>query len=306
MAAPDGTLRGAHQKSKEYDLPLVKLVDGSSPLDGMVVLESDKYMCYDGFNLEAADLVCRELGFPAVKNYSAQPISGAATLKLTDWFLYSTGCQSARAKDCLSQGTECPSNKAVKLRCREPGFRGCYPDHRYISLASSVLGFNVYSDEECVSTCRGKPENPDIVMTDEMRCRCFRSEEYTNFISGVTCAHSWIPQTSLESGSKAHCLFNLSVGFCKHPCPVSDGYWDSNNTSFGSKVTLTCDEGFTLNDRATLQCGRPGWSTYFPVWNASVPSCLAAGNVTNGKEKHNAEISTTPSQRDSTSRISSE
>ncbi|XP_072163917.1 uncharacterized protein [Diadema setosum] len=39
-------------------------------------------------------------------------------------------------------------------------------------------------------------------------------------------------------------------------------------------VTLTCDNGHAINGNATLQCvGRPGRSTYFPVWNSSIPSC---------------------------------
>ncbi|XP_072175359.1 uncharacterized protein [Diadema setosum] len=59
-------------------------------------------------------------------------------------------------------------------------------------------------------------------------------------------------------------------------------------------MTLTCDDGFVLDGSATLQCvGLSGWSTYFPVWNASVPSCK---NATNENERHDPEIFITSSQ----------
>ncbi|XP_071490388.1 uncharacterized protein [Diadema antillarum] len=61
-------------------------------------------------------------------------------------------------------------------------------------------------------------------------------------------------------------------------------------------MTLTCGEGFIISGSATLQCVRlPGWSTYFPVWNASVPYCRAVDNATNDNACHDANISTTSS-----------
>ncbi|XP_072175355.1 LOW QUALITY PROTEIN: uncharacterized protein [Diadema setosum] len=280
------------------EMPLAKLVGGPSPLDGLVVVESD-IMCFEGFNPEAADLVCRELGFRAVKDYTAEIIPTTAPSDNTQWLSYSTGCQRATVNDCLSNKTECSWNKAVRLRCQEPGFLGCYRDDRRSFQALFVSGFSVHSDEECVSTCRRKSGNHDIAIINERNCTCYQSEAFANFISDVSSAHDWAPETSeeLKPGQQIHCLFNLSVGFCEHPGPVSDGYWDSNITSFGSKMTLTCGEGFILSGTATLQCvGLPGWSTCFPVWNASVPSCRAVDNATNDKERHDVEILTTPSQ----------
>ncbi|XP_071488078.1 uncharacterized protein [Diadema antillarum] len=280
------------------EIPSVKLVGEPSPLDGLVVLESDRYICIDGFTVEAANLVCRELGFPAVKDYTAQIIPNTATSDWTQWLSYSTGCQRARVKDCLLNKTECEWNKAVRLRCQEPGFLGCYRDNRHSFQALYVSGFHVQSDEECVSTCRRKSENHDIAIVNERTCTCYQSEAFTNFISGVSSAPYWTPETigELKPDPQIHCLFNLSVGFCEHPGPVSDGCWDSNITSFGSKMTLTCGEGFIISGSATLQCVRlPGWSTYFPVWNASVPYCRAVDNATNDNACHDANISTTSS-----------
>ncbi|XP_072176187.1 uncharacterized protein [Diadema setosum] len=280
--------------------PSVKLVGGPSPLDGLVVLDSERYVCYDDFNVRAADVVCRELGFPAVEDYSAQITPSAATLNRVRWLSYSQGCQSTRVQDCLSKRTECPWNKAVRLRCREPGFLGCYQGDRRTFQVLDVNAFNVYLDGECVSACRRNPENHDIAIINDRNCICYRSEEYANLISDVSYTHYWTPENKVESkpSQQVHCLFNLSVGYCKHPGHVSDGYWDSNITGFGSKMTLTCGEGFVSNDIATLQCDvrLPGWSTYFPVWNASVPSCRAVDITTNDDERHDPDISTTRSQ----------
>ncbi|XP_072166856.1 LOW QUALITY PROTEIN: uncharacterized protein [Diadema setosum] len=274
------------------EIQSVKLVSGSSPLEGLVFREADEYICYDGFDVRAADSVCRELGFPAVKDYSAQTLSSAETSNGIQWLSYSTGCQSARVKDCLWKLAWCFWNKAVRLRCREPGFLGCYLDNRHTFQTLYTSGSIVNSEEECVSTCRGKIGHHDIAIVNDRNCVCYRSEEYANFISSRSFTHYWTLQTKKETGQQAHCLFNLSVGFCEHPGPVSDGYWDSNITIFGSEITLTCGEGFVINGSATLQCaGLPGWSTFFPVWNASVPSCRAVENATND-ERHDLQIST--------------
>ncbi|XP_072175609.1 uncharacterized protein [Diadema setosum] len=279
------------------EIPPVKLVDGLSPTDGLLVLESNGHMCFHDFNLEAAGLVCRELGFPAVKDYSPYTISSAPTSYRTQRFLYSTGCQKARLHDCLSKGVACPRNKAVRIRCREPGFLGCYLGERHTFQALHISVFNVPSDEKCVSICGQKLENHDIAIVIEKDCGCYRSEEYANFMSSVSYTHYWTRQTEVESGQQVHCLYNLSVGFCELLGPVSDGHWDSNVTSIGSKMTLTCGEGFMLNASATLQCvGLPGWSTYFPAWNASVPSCRAVDNATNDNKIHDPEIFMTSSQ----------
>ncbi|XP_072175793.1 uncharacterized protein [Diadema setosum] len=279
------------------EIPSVKLVGGPSPLDGLVVLQSDRYVCYDNFNVRAADLVCRELGFPAVKDYSAQPIPSAATSDWTQWLSYSKGndCQNGRFKDCLPKETQCLSNTAVRLRCREPGFLGCYMGDRHTYQALYDSGCNAHSDEECVSTCRWKTGNNDIAIVNERNCICYRSEEYANFISGVKYTHSWTPQNEAKPGREVHCLYNLSVGFWKHPGPVCNGYWDSDITNIGSDMTLPCSQSFFRISSANLLCVRlPGWSTYFPVWNSSVPSCQAVDSARNDNECHYARIGTTP------------
>ncbi|XP_071497082.1 uncharacterized protein [Diadema antillarum] len=144
--------------------PSVRLVGGPSPLEGFVFLiEPDSYVCYDGFNDKAAELICGELGFPAAEEYSYQTLPSTAT-----------------------------SSKAQRL----------------------------------------------------LKC----------------------PQ--------------VSAAVCGPPDHASNGDWSSNITRFGSMITLTCGEGYVINGSATLQCvARPGWSTYLPVWNDSVPSCQAVGET---------------------------
>ncbi|XP_072163656.1 uncharacterized protein [Diadema setosum] len=194
-------------------IPSVKLIDGPSPLEGIVVLSPDRYVCYDGFNNEAAELICGELGFPAAEEYSPQiPPS------ITTWNRRQrTSCLDGyiRLEECLSHRNDCPRILTVRLKCRD------------------------------------------------------------------------------------------SHGFCDYPGDVSNGYWDSNITSFGSEMTLTCGQGFILTGNPTLQCGRSGWSTYFPVWNASVPSCRAVKNKTSDKDFQDVEnhTTTTPNTNNDTSEI---
>ncbi|XP_072164208.1 uncharacterized protein [Diadema setosum] len=58
--------------------PSVKLVGRPSPLEGLVLLEPDRYVCSDGFGAAAAEAVCGELGFPAAREYSDQTVPTTA------------------------------------------------------------------------------------------------------------------------------------------------------------------------------------------------------------------------------------
>ncbi|XP_072164445.1 uncharacterized protein [Diadema setosum] len=90
-------------------------------------------------------------------------------------------------------------------------------------------------------------------------------------------------QVDQESDQLIHESYNISVGFCVHPGHVENGHWDSDMTYFGSKITLTCDEGYSISGSATLQCvWLPGRSTYFPTWNMSIPFCWKSETKTEG------------------------
>ncbi|XP_072176790.1 uncharacterized protein [Diadema setosum] len=148
-----------------------------------------------------------------------------------------------------------------------------------------------------MSTCRRQPESNGVAVMHEGLCICFQSETYAQIISGGNFSHNWVCPLATEADSNRHHSFNLSVGFCDHPGVVPNGSWDSDITSFGSKITLTCDKGYNVNGSAILQCvGLPGWSTYFPVWNASAPSCQAVESKTNDVEWRDGNITTMPTQ----------
>ncbi|XP_072180883.1 uncharacterized protein, partial [Diadema setosum] len=166
-------------------IPSVQLVDGPSPLEGLVVLKPDRYVCYDGFTPKAAELVCGELGFPAAEEYSAQTLPTTANRDSNQRLSCQEGSSFQSLMDCPLETTKCSSEQTVRLRCQ---------------------------------------------------------------------------------GSQVS---------CEHPGHVYHGYWDFSITEFGSSLTLTCVDGYIINGSATLQCvGLPGRSTYFPVWNVPVPSCV--------------------------------
>ncbi|XP_072180801.1 uncharacterized protein [Diadema setosum] len=176
-------------------IPPVKLVDGPSPLEGLVVLKPDSHVCYDGFTPKAAELICGELGFPAAEEYSAQALPSTAKRNTFQNLSCPKGNSYRRLMDCSNVTTECLMKQTVRLKCRGP------------------------------------------------------------------------------------------LGSCDHPGHVTYGHWDSIVTNFGSQLTLTCGKDYVINGSSTLQCvGLPGWSTYIPVWNASVPSC---SRVENKRDGHN-------------------
>ncbi|XP_072163826.1 uncharacterized protein [Diadema setosum] len=104
--------------------------------------------------------------------------------------------------------------------------------------------------------------------------------------SSETTLHEWPcpSMAELMFRTGVYYAFNVTYGFCDH-LDVPNGKWDADTTWFGSVVTLTCEQGYVVNGSATLQCvGLPGRSTYFPAWNASVPSCLAVKATHEDKE----------------------
>ncbi|XP_072163299.1 uncharacterized protein [Diadema setosum] len=84
--------------------------------------------------------------------------------------------------------------------------------------------------------------------------------------------------------------------FCDFPGDISNGRWNSTETSLGSSISLTCDDSYVINGSVTLQCIRSSDSN-LPVWNASLPTCQSVesmswgnrlkcgypGNVSHGK-----------------------
>ncbi|XP_072163886.1 C4b-binding protein alpha chain-like [Diadema setosum] len=181
--------------------------------------------------------------------------------------------------NCLWRSTECPSQRAVYLKCREPGYLGCYKklsSSQVNTLSQSFPRHTVEHDLECVSMCREQRQVADVAVLHRGDCVCVPSNSFASISSSETNLHEWTcpDRDELEFKSDVCYAFNISYGFCEQLDSVEHGQWDSNITWFGSTVSLTCEEGYVINGSATLQCVTlPGQSTYFPVWNSSVPSC---------------------------------
>ncbi|XP_072163301.1 uncharacterized protein [Diadema setosum] len=281
--------------------PAMKLIGEQSPLEGFVVLRSatDNFVCRDGFTDRTAHSICGELGFPAFHTFSASVVP--SHLNATNWIKVEDCPPYSRSMmSCSWANAECISGKAVKLKCREPGFLGCYLKSSVLQNYSPLdrdLPHRTVKTEilemECVSTCRQLGQVADVIaVTHQSACSCVPSETFAGISTSNISSHEWLCSRTPEP-KNSHDLdsaFNVSYGFCNKLATVPNGKWDSNITWFGSMVTLICEEGYVINGNATLQCvALPGQSTYFPVWNSSIPSCSSSmfcdqpGNVSNGK-----------------------
>ncbi|XP_072163903.1 complement component receptor 1-like protein [Diadema setosum] len=201
--------------------------------------------------------------------------------------------------NCSWTRTECPSQRAVHLKCRVPGYLGCYKklsSAQINTLSRSFQRHTVEHDLECVSVCREQRHFADVAVIYRGACVCVPSESFASISSSETNLHEWTcpDRDELEFKSDVCYAFNVSLGFCGQLDNVQHGHRDSNIARFGSIVNLTCEDGYVINGNATLQCvGLPGRSTYFPVWNSSLPSCEEVdtswmfcdhpGNVSNGE-----------------------
>ncbi|XP_072164220.1 uncharacterized protein [Diadema setosum] len=168
-----------------FSEPSVTLDGGPSPLEGLVLLQPDSYVCYDGFNDKAAELICGELGFPAAEEYSTQSLPRTATRNKTQRLTCSQ--DSKRVMGCSLATTECPSDKLARLKCRVPGFLGCYQGDYQVFQA--YPGYEVHSYEECASTCVRRPIRYDTAVMHRNMCSCFQQMDYSGCSS--TCSHSW-------------------------------------------------------------------------------------------------------------------
>ncbi|XP_071501091.1 uncharacterized protein [Diadema antillarum] len=275
----------------------MKLIGGQSPLGGFVVLRSatDNFVCRDGFTDRMAHSICGELGFPAFHTFSASVVP--SHLNATNWIKVEDCSPYSRSMmSCSWTNAECNSGTTVKLKCQEPGFLGCYvksPALQNYSLLWGLPNRTVETEKECVSTCRQQGEVADVIaVIHQGVCVCVPSEIFAVISSSESYRHEWSCSSITEpkNSNDLNSAFNVSYGFCDKLDIVPNGKWDSNVTWFGSMVTLTCEEGYVMKGGATLQCvALPGRSTYFPVWNSSVPSCSSSmfcdqpGNVSNGE-----------------------
>ncbi|XP_071485524.1 uncharacterized protein [Diadema antillarum] len=275
----------------------VKLVNGRSPHDGFVVFETNTlYVCPEGFDDRAADLVCGSLGFPTVEEYLNQTLPGTVTIN--GFIQLRCGEADKFLEQCSLTTIGCPSNQVVRLKCREPAFIGCYKGagQTLQSLFSLNDEVHVLSEDECMSTCQRVSGGKDVAVVHRRSCVCLQLEEFENFITGGRYSHHWtcLSQTQLDSDQVFFTAFNLSVGFCNHPGNVSNGQWNSNTTNFGSVITLSCGEDYVINGGKALQCvSLPGKSTYFPVWNDTVPSCRPVKNEIHAVDGHASQWATT-------------
>ncbi|XP_072180886.1 E-selectin-like [Diadema setosum] len=217
-------------------IPSVKLVDGTTPFEGLVVLEPDSYVCYDGFTDKAAELVCGELGFSAAEEYSAHSLT--STAKLNSYLNLSCpeGSSFHRLMDCSFETTKCLLKETVRLKCRGP-LGSCDPPGHvpYGHWDSSETNFG----SRLTLTCSA---GYAINGSETLQC------------VGLP---GWSTYFPVWNASVPSCLRVGSLGSCDHPGDVPNGYWDSNKTNFGSRLTLTCDEGYVINGSATLQRQRP-------------------------------------------------
>ncbi|XP_071501061.1 uncharacterized protein [Diadema antillarum] len=277
------------------DEPVVELIGERSPLEGIVALRSstNSFVCSDGFTDEAADSICGELGFPTFQGISSisLPPYFNRDFNATKWIKAERCPQhSQNLMYCSWTTAECLSRKVVQLRCREPGYLGCYtrrPSSPDKSFIQNLTRHDVQSNLQCVSICEEGEEDADIAVIHQGACVCVPSDTFAIMSSSQTNLHEWSCPSMAELKHKPdlYYAFNVSYGFCDHVDDVQNGKWDSNSTWFGSMVTLICEQGYVINGSATLQCvGLPGLSTYFPVWNASVPSCRAVQTTHEGNE----------------------
>ncbi|XP_072163832.1 uncharacterized protein [Diadema setosum] len=150
-----------------------------------------------------------------------------------------------------------------------------------LGLYTSDPAIYIPSDE-CAIRCRERRQDSSVAVIRQGACLCVPSDTFNIMSSSDTYLHDWsCPRMEeLTFRPDVYYAFDVSYGFCDQFDIVINGRWDSNTAWFGSLVNLTCHEGYVVKGGTTLQCaGQSGRSTYFPVWNSSVPYCEAVDTL---------------------------
>ncbi|XP_070685411.1 scavenger receptor cysteine-rich type 1 protein M130-like [Pempheris klunzingeri] len=263
----------------------VRLVDGNSLCSGRLEVKSDQLwssVCEDDFDLQDAEVVCRELGCGAPSVLQGALYGEGEAPVWTKEFLCD-GRESALL-DCRSwDRNSCSSGKAAGLTCSEPADvrlvgkasrcggtlemkrRGEWKavDQRDWSLESAGSVCSYLDCGSAVSTRRTETPAPGHLWGSQSACdesppmKCFTQYAYSSFVIEVTCSDS----IRLVDGNSL-CSGRLEV--------KSDQLWSS-----------VCEDGFDLQDAEVvcreLGCGAPSvlqgalyGEVEAPVWTKEI------------------------------------
>ncbi|XP_030839575.1 uncharacterized protein LOC105446516 [Strongylocentrotus purpuratus] len=259
-----------------YDLSGIRvgrLTGGHTRAEGFLELQAESggewtRVCEEHSADRVAEVVCGELGFPGAKEVSYEQ-GWCSSERTGPVCIRAHSCENNayRSHDCSASSNECISSKAVKVKCFEPGFKGCYD----LDNIQPQDGSSYDSISKCITSCRADTYHA-IAIINGNKCLCSTSDDI-----GL----SSFSKIEARSCGPHQLVYNASVGFCVELDDVFHGSWDSNITWFGSIVHLICDDGYRLNGSGTLQCVREV-SSYLPVWNGSTPTCEMITNSTSG------------------------
>eukprot|EP00057_Strongylocentrotus_purpuratus_P027290 XP_011681764.1 PREDICTED: uncharacterized protein LOC105446516 [Strongylocentrotus purpuratus] len=258
-----------------YDLSGIRvgrLTGGHTRAEGFLELQAESggewtRVCEEHSADRVAEVVCGELGFPGAKEVSYEQ-GWCSSERTGPVCIRAHSCENSKelgleivpfSSVCYSASSnECISSKAVKVKCFEPGFKGCYD----LDNIQPQDGSSYDSISKCITSCRADTYHA-IAIINGNKCLCSTSDDI-----GL----SSFSKIEARSCGPHQLVYNASVGFCVELDDVFHGSWDSNITWFGSIVHLICDDGYRLNGSGTLQCVREV-SSYLPVWNGSTPTC---------------------------------
>ncbi|XP_030839573.1 CUB and sushi domain-containing protein 2 [Strongylocentrotus purpuratus] len=269
-----------------YDLSgtrVGRLVGGSTPAEGVIELQAKSggewmRMCGEHSADRVAEVVCRELGYWGAKEISYEE-GGCYSEGADPGCIRALSCRNFayRSQDCSTSSESCTSSQAVKVKCFEPGFKGCY-ELRNTELQN---GSSYNSTSKCITSCRANTSQA-IAIINGSECFCSTTDEI-----GL----SSFSKMEARSCAPHQLVYNATVGLCSDLDDDFHGSWNSNITWFGSIVRLKCDAGYMLNRSGTLQCITK-MPSYLPVWNGSIPTCEMITNTSHSmtSEKGNAAI----------------
>ncbi|XP_011673649.2 uncharacterized protein LOC105442793 [Strongylocentrotus purpuratus] len=245
-----------------------RLMDGASPAEGFLELPTQsgewKRVCEDSLTETVAGVICGELGYPGFKEISYEN-STCASDRLEGTCTRAPRCNpnTYRLMDCAAEHSMCSSENGVKIKCHEPGYKGCYE----LETMTEQNGFTFSSTARCINSCKTH-EIQTIAITNHVECFCSTSAE-VQLVDAPKCSEETTSLSKME-------VYDASIGFCEELNDTIGGSWDSNITWFGSIVLLTCMDGYSLKGNGTLQCV-PELTPYYPVWNDTIPDCTMDG-----------------------------
>ncbi|XP_041478639.1 uncharacterized protein LOC121426410 [Lytechinus variegatus] len=226
----------------------------------------NRTMCNEKWDIDVADTICREAGFPG----SYETSWGGDSTTMSNGTSYTCNENTHHLEDCNSSTSLCSNTfNSVIVTCKVLNELGCFNLTEYTGLMSrsEQLG-----RDQCFTHCRTLSTPQYAVHRNRSDCTCITQTKLN--VSRLIQSRD-VCRNNMKRIEYWAYLFNATNGFCGDPPKIADGSWyyTMNGFLYGTTITAKCDENYELIDGdGRMRCEESPTTQDFE-WHGTIPSC---------------------------------